>query len=153
MASMSASHALAQLVQTSAHILQWSLSCMEHSAAHARAAVLHAWSIAIMEPWSNPIGRIIIRIAALATSAVLAHMLEHFPMPSSPAQASEHIVQACSHAAQASIHSCIRRMSMPCMSMVPIISLAIPTVNLLFDQSRQVCDRAEQRCLGLSITF
>ncbi|WP_228545928.1 hypothetical protein [Microcella flavibacter] len=65
------------------------------------------------------------RIIVPAISAVEAHMLAHRPMPSI-AQASPHIVQACSHAAQASIARCIRSMSISAMAgMVLIISVII----------------------------
>jgi hypothetical protein len=59
-----------------------------------------------------PFGRIIIRIIVFEVSAAFMHMFAHIAMPSPiimPAQ----VVQACSHAEQASIHSCIIAMSMP----------------------------------------
>ena len=59
-----------------------------------------------------PAGRIIIRIIVFVMSAVFMHMFMHIDMPS-PIMVLEHIVHACSHAEQASIHSCIIVMSMP----------------------------------------
>jgi hypothetical protein len=63
-----------------------------------------------------PFGRSIARTIVPAISAVLAHMLAQRAM-SCPAIESAHMVQACSHATAASMHSCITDMSMSCMGM------------------------------------
>ncbi|MET1051150.1 MAG: hypothetical protein ABWX65_00785 [Mycetocola sp.] len=87
-----------------------------HSSAHAMHIVIVACSIAIMLSMCMPAGRIIIRIIVFVMSAVFMHMFMHVDMPS-PVMVLAHIVHACSHAEQASIHSCIIVMSMPCMGM------------------------------------
>jgi len=61
---------------------------------------------------SIPIGRIIMRVVAIATSAMFMHIDAQRPMPS-PALASAHIVAAISAAEQASMHFCIMSISMP----------------------------------------
>jgi hypothetical protein len=61
---------------------------------------------------SAPIGRIIIRIIVMATSAVFMH-IEEQRIIMSPDAASAHIVAAISAAEQASMHSCIAAISMP----------------------------------------
>jgi hypothetical protein len=77
-----------------------------HSSAQFVHIILQASSMAIMLDMSMPMGRIIMRIMVLQTSAQFMHMLEHFII-ASPIEASAHIVHACSQAAQASIQSCI----------------------------------------------
>jgi hypothetical protein len=111
-----ASQASAQFVQTGAHIFAvafMSPIAMQLSA-QARHIAEQASSIDIMAfmPISlDGIGRSIMRIMELHISAQLEHIAMPCmsPMPIEPA----HIVQACSAAAQASIHRCITAMSMP----------------------------------------
>jgi hypothetical protein len=69
---------------------------------------------------SKPVGRIIIRMVVLHMSAQFMHMLMHLTMPPDM-PASAHIVHACSHAAHASMHSCITDMS---------ISAGMPAISL-----------------------
>jgi hypothetical protein len=99
--------------QAIAQIRQWSSSaCMRHSAAHAIPMSMHAVIIDIIAVLSAPIGRIIIRIIVMATSAVFMH-IEEQRIIMSPDAASAHIVAAISAAEQASMHSCIIAISMP----------------------------------------
>ncbi|GAB3805480.1 hypothetical protein GCM10028798_27400 [Humibacter antri] len=73
---------------------------------------------------SKPLGRIIMRIIVLQTSAQSMHIDAHLIMPSAMAL-SAHIVQACSHAEHASMHSCIVIASMAGMPIASIDMLCI----------------------------
>lgn len=85
-----------------------------HSSAQAWHIAMHASSIIVMVGIFMPVGRIIIRIMVLHMSAQFMHVAMHLAVPVMPSAAhmSAHVVQACSHAAHASIHSCIVAMSM-----------------------------------------
>ena len=87
--------------------------CISHSAAHAIAMVVQASIIAIVPAISMAAGRIIMRIMVLLMSAMFMHMAPHFSMPAMPIALAAHIVQACSHAALASMRFCMADMSMP----------------------------------------
>ncbi|HWU46604.1 MAG TPA: hypothetical protein VN133_07610 [Humibacter sp.] len=98
--------------------------------------------MAIMLGMSNPLGRIIIRIVVLHTSAQFVHMLMHFTMPSAM-PASAHIVQACSQAAHASIHSCIAAMSicgMPAISADMLFIISAVMLSMVLPSSRAPTD-------------
>jgi hypothetical protein len=84
------------------------------SSAQARHIIDVAWSMDIIAAMSRSfigIGRSIIRIIVLHISAQLMHIAEP-DIPSIDIEPA-HIVHACSHAEHASIHRCIRAMSMP----------------------------------------
>jgi hypothetical protein len=80
---------------------------------------MHAVIIGPMTAMSIPAGRIIIRIVAVATSAMFMHIDAQRPMPS-PASASAHIVAAIAAAEHASMHSMLMAMSMPFISGIDI---------------------------------
>src|SRR4051794_18929656 len=130
------SHAVMQASHAVAHIAQVSLICMwvEHSSRHTRHIATHASRAAIMLSRSMPIGRSSMRIIVSHMSAQLAQRAAHLPIPSMPAIASEHIVQACIQAEHASIQLAIAVMSMEDMidvsdmGMFFIISVAALTV-------------------------
>lgn len=114
-----------------------------HSSAQAVHMVMVACIIAIMLAVCMPFGRIIMRIMVLHMSAVFEHMPMHAAMPS-PVIESAHIVHACSHAEQASIHSCIIERSMPCIGMsfwciciICIMSIVRPLAHGLPSISRR----------------
>ena len=77
--------------------------------------------IAIMS-WA--MGRIIMRIMVVATSAMLVHIDAQRPMPAAMS-ASAHMVAAIATASQASMHSCMDAMSMP------MVELGIESIILL----------------------
>ncbi len=87
-------------------------ACSPHSAAQASPMATHAVIIARITTMSSPPGRIIIRIVAVATSAVFMHIEAHRAMPS-PLSASAHIVAAIDAAEHASMHCCRIGRSMP----------------------------------------
>src|SRR5215216_1130393 len=62
-------------------------------------------------------------IMVVATSAMLAHIAAHLPMPLAP-QASAHIVEAWAAAEHASMHDCIMVMSMPIVMPEPMSVIA-----------------------------
>jgi hypothetical protein len=100
-----ASHALA-------HMRQCSSVCIMHSAEQALPIATQAIIIACMLIMSMPMGRIIMRIIVVATSAMFMHIDEHFAM-SIPMSLSAHMVAAIAAAEHVSMHSCIIVMSMP----------------------------------------
>ncbi|MFD1713987.1 hypothetical protein ACFSBZ_05835 [Amnibacterium flavum] len=118
---MQASQAWAQRRQVSL-IEAW----LMHSSMQARHMAMHASSMAVMLIASIPMGRIIMRIMVMVTSAQFEHMLEQRPAPSmsDPAIASAEMVHACEQAEQASMHSCIAIMSISLM-VLPLIGIAI----------------------------
>ena len=83
--------------------------------------VAQACSIACIEGMSNPLGRIIMRIIVLQTSAQSVHIDAHLIMPSAIAL-SAHMVHACSQAEHASMQRCIVIMSM---AGIPKVSIDI----------------------------
>ena len=132
--------------QAIAQIRQWSSSaCILHSAAQAMPMSMQAVIMDIIDILSMPIGRSIIRIIVMETSAVFMHMDAHFIM--SPAQASAHIVAAISAAEQASMHSCIMSMSMPMsfFGMDCIMSIIMLTGVLAFRSGAVVTSTAMLR--------
>jgi hypothetical protein len=110
-----------------------------HSSAQALAMVIIAWCIAIIDGVCMAIGRSIIRIVVPAMSAQFRHIDMDMRM-SSPMAESAHIVQACSQAAQASMHRCIASMSMPVMGVV-ITSLILSIGFRLSSGRRRQADR------------
>jgi hypothetical protein len=91
--------------------------------------VMHASIIAIMLAMSIAIGRMVIRIMVLHMSAQFMHMAMDFSMPVMPIELLAHIVQACSHAAHASMRSCMALMSMPSIAAVDPSIIAIMSME------------------------
>ncbi|MEU4015004.1 hypothetical protein AB0E56_07000 [Microbacterium sp. NPDC028030] len=81
-----------------------------HSSMQVWHIAMHASSIAIIDAGVIPCIRIIERIIVLHMSAQFMHAGEQSII------CVEHTVQACSHAAHASMHACMTDMSIICMS-------------------------------------
>jgi hypothetical protein len=139
-AAMHASHAIAHMRQISL-ISAW----LPHSSEHAEHVAMHACSIACIAAMSKPVGRIIMRIIVLQTSAQSMHIDAHFIIPSAM-PLSAHIVHACSQAEHASMHSCIVAASIAGMpiasidmfriiSAVMLISMGSPLISQLMASS------------------
>jgi len=111
-------------LHASAHILQtglWS-ACSMHSSMHIWHIAMQASSIATMTAGVMPCMRIIDRIMVLHMSAQFMH---------AGAQSIicvEHTVQACSHAAHASIQACIIAMSIAGMPSIDIMSADMASI-------------------------
>ena len=116
--------------QAIAHIRHVSLisACELHSVIHARHIAIHASSMGIIVSLDMLVGRIIMVIMVEHTSAHMADVEAHRPMPSIPAIASEHIVHACIAAEHASMHSCMLIMSIPAMESMLIMFFIISSL-------------------------
>lgn len=81
-----------------------------------------------------PFGRSIMRIMVFAMSAAFWHMLAHIAISGDIAIDPAHIVQACSQAEQASMHSCIIAISIPCIESECIFIICIAVFDIVFVQ-------------------
>lgn len=120
-----------QAWQEAAHILQTSLcsACFMQASIVIWHIAMQASSIAIIEAESIPCIRIIARIMVLHISA---------PFMQAGAQSIicvEHTVQACSQAAQASMHACMTAMSI----------ISIPGIIMSFDMAPIIIESISHR--------
>lgn len=110
--------------QESAHIVQTGLSSAwdRHSSSHIWHTAMHASSIAVIDAGVIPCIRSMARIIVLHMSAQFMH---------DDAQSIccvAHTAQACSQAAQASMHACIAAMSTCSMPSIDIMSCDMASI-------------------------
>jgi len=117
-----AMHASTQALHACAHMRHTSSSISMQASMHIWHIATHASSMAIMTAGVMPFMRIIDRIMVLHMSAQFMHAGAQSII--SIAQ----IVQACSHAEQASIHACIVDMSIDSMPGIDIMSLLMTSI-------------------------
>ena len=81
-----------------------------------------------------PFGRIIMRIMVFDMSAVFMHIAAHTSIPGAMVIEPAHMVQACSQAEHASMHSCIIAMSIPSIESECISIICIAVFDIVFVQ-------------------